>query len=66
MMKVLRQCVPDNSSEGSDTIREMMGCQENGVDSLWYILEVAAQMMDEHSVPVRPIYKGTLAKHASA
>ena len=43
-----------------------MGCQENGFDSLWYILEVAAQMIDEHRVPVRPVYKGTLAKHAGA
>ena len=66
LMKVLRQCVPDDSSEGSDNIREMMGCQENGFDSLWYILEVAAQMIDEHRVPVRPVYKGTLAKHTGA
>ena len=66
LMKVLRQCVLDDSSEGSDTIKEMMGYQENGFNSLWYIVEVTAQMMDEHKVPVEPVYRGILAKHAGA
>ena len=66
-MKVLRQYVPDDSSKESDNIREMTGCQESEFALLWYILEVAAKMMDKYRVPVWTVYKGAaLVRHMGA
>jgi hypothetical protein len=66
LLRVLQFCVPDDASEESDNIREMMACHTNGYDSLWYILKVVARMMDVHCQPPRPKYDGSLSKHAAA
>jgi len=63
---VLRTCMPDDDSEGADSIRELLAHHENGFAFLWDVLENVVGMMDEHMVPERPEYKGSLAKHAGA
>ena len=66
LLRVLRFCVPEDASKESDNIREIIACHTNGYDSLWYILKVVARMMDVHSQPLRPVYAGSLSKHAAA
>ena len=66
LLRVLRYCIPDDASEEADNIREMMACHVNGFESLWYILKVVAGLMDAHNLPSKPVYAGSLSKHAAA
>jgi hypothetical protein len=35
-------------------MKETMAVQDNGFDTLWYIMKVVAKMMDGHMAPARP------------
>lgn len=58
--------MPDDASEDADSIRESMGGHDNGFEQLWYVLKVVVGMMDEHTVPMTPVYKGNLSRHAGS
>lgn len=66
LLHVLKFCVPDNTSEESDNIREMMANSTNRCNLLWYILKVVTKMVDVHSQPIRTTYNRSLSKHVAA
>jgi hypothetical protein len=50
----------------AENIKEIMVVQDNGFDTLWYIMKVVAKMMDTHRAPAQPKYKGSMSQHARA
>ena len=64
--KILQRCMPEDTSEAAENIKEMMAVQDNSFDILWYITKVVAKMMDAHMVSARPTYRGSLSRHTGA
>ena len=40
LRKILRRCMPEDVTEAAENIKEMMAVQDNGFDTLWYIMSV--------------------------
>jgi hypothetical protein len=66
LRKILRRCTPEDTTEAAEMIKEMMAVQDNGFDTLWYIMKGVAKMMDGRMAPAQPKYKRSLSKHARA
>jgi hypothetical protein len=64
LLDVMRVCMPDDSSEIANNIRESQTCYANGFEFMWYVLKVVLQMMESHVSPQQSAYNGDLAQHA--
>ena len=64
--EILGRCTPEDMTEAAENINKMMVVQDNGLDTMWYIMKVVAKIIEAHRVPAQPKYNGNLSRHGRA